>query len=175
MVAGSKVYFVPIDAFSEQQMQHLVHYYHDKFDLDVEVLQSIPVDTSLVNASRRQLRAEKVVARVHAAFPDLARDPKNILIGFTSHDIYPESQDWRFAFGWRIPELSAAVVSTAVMNVKNPRVSVEVAAPEVRLRKVVTKDLGILYYGLPVNNNPKSVLYNQILGIRELDSVGEDF
>ena len=44
-----------------------------------------------------------------------------------------------------------------------------------RLRKMVTKDIGILYYGLPQSQNPSSVLYNGIMGIEELDQVGEDF
>jgi hypothetical protein len=39
----------------------------------------------------------------------------------------------------------------------------------------VTKDIGIFYFGLPQSSNPKSVLYNQIMGIEELDNVGEDF
>jgi len=46
---------------------------------------------------------------------------------------------------------------------------------ETRLRKMVTKDIGILYFGRPQNQNPKSVLYNGIMGIEELDQVGEDF
>jgi hypothetical protein len=41
---------------------------------------------------------------------------------------------------------------------------------ETRLQKMVTKDIGILYDGLAPNQNPRSVLYNQILGIEELDS-----
>jgi len=40
---------------------------------------------------------------------------------------------------------------------------------------MVTKDIGILYYGLPQSSNPNSVLYNRILGIEELDAVGEQF
>jgi hypothetical protein len=47
--------------------------------------------------------------------------------------------------------------------------------PATRLRKIVTKDIGILYYGLPQSQSPKSVLYSQIMGIEELDAVGEDF
>ena len=47
--------------------------------------------------------------------------------------------------------------------------------PETRLRKMVTKAIAILYYGKPQSNNPRSVLYNQIGGIEELDQVGEDF
>jgi hypothetical protein len=40
---------------------------------------------------------------------------------------------------------------------------------------MVKKDIGILYYGLSQSHNPKSVLYNGILGIQELDAVGDDF
>ena len=51
----------------------------------------------------------------------------------------------------------------------------EEARPEIRLCKMVTKDIGILYYGLPQSSNPHSVVYNRILGIEELDAVGEQF
>ncbi len=44
-----------------------------------------------------------------------------------------------------------------------------------RLRKVVTKDIGLLYYGKPDSDNPRSVLYNNIMGIQELDHVTENF
>lgn len=44
-----------------------------------------------------------------------------------------------------------------------------------RLRKAVTKDLGILYYGLPLSKNPTSVLYDRIMGIDDLDAVAEEF
>jgi hypothetical protein len=51
----------------------------------------------------------------------------------------------------------------------------DVSDPETRVRKMVTKDIAILYYGKPQSNDPHSVLYNQIGGIEELDQVGEDF
>jgi hypothetical protein len=44
-----------------------------------------------------------------------------------------------------------------------------------RLRKIVTKDIGILYYGMAQNQDPHSVLYSEIVGIEELDEAGEDF
>jgi len=49
------------------------------------------------------------------------------------------------------------------------------SSANIRLRKVVTKDIGIFYYGLSQSDNPRSVLYNGILGIQELDAVGEEF
>jgi hypothetical protein len=43
------------------------------------------------------------------------------------------------------------------------------------VHKMVMKDIGILYYQMPPNNNPKSVLYNSIDGLEELDVMDEDF
>jgi hypothetical protein len=64
------------------------------------------------------------------------------------------------------------VVSTARLRIENGG-SAEVSAT--RLRKIVTKDIGILYCGMAQNQDPHSVLYSQIMGIEELDEVGEDF
>jgi hypothetical protein len=37
------------------------------------------------------------------------------------------------------------------------------------------KDIGILYYRKNASGNPRSVWFNGILGIEELDQVSEDF
>ena len=44
-----------------------------------------------------------------------------------------------------------------------------------RLRKMVTKNIGIMCYGLPLSPNPRSVLYGNIGGTDELDVMTEDF
>jgi len=128
-----------------------------------------------IDPRRQQLVAERLIASVRRAFPTLANDPNVILIGFTSNDMYPLSMNWRFAFGWRTASTRAAVVSTARMDLHYPGEPSGIALPETRLRKMVAKDIGILYYGLPESNNPRSVLYGQILGIQELDAVSEEF
>ncbi len=83
--------------------------------------------------------------------------------------------NWRFAFGWRVVNARTAVVSTARMSLHYKGEPFWGTSVKVRMRKIVTKDIGILYYGLSQSDNPKSVLYNSILGIQELDKVGEGF
>ena len=61
------------------------------------------------------------------------------------------------------------------MNLHYVGEPVDLNLSDTRLRKMVTKDIGILYYGLPQSANPSSVLYRDIAGIQELDNVGEDF
>jgi predicted Zn-dependent protease len=162
-------------SFSSDDLTALAKYYRDNYKLDITILKSIPVDDAVRDSSRGQLMAEKLVESVRAGVPEYTSDPRAILIGFTSEDIYPTSQNWQFAFGWRLGSSHAAVVSTARMSLHYIGQPVDLNLSETRLRKMVTKDIGILYYGLPQNQNPKSVLYNGIMGIEELDQVGEDF
>jgi predicted Zn-dependent protease len=172
---GSSIYFVPIGDFPRERLEPLIQYYRQKYNLEIAVVNSIPVDPATRDDARRQLMAERLVASVRNAVPEHTYNPKEILIGFTSEDIYPTSQNWQFAFGWRQTSLGAAVVSTARMSLHYAEEPSDDNFAETRLRKMVTKDIGILYYGLDPSRNPRSVLYSQILGIEELDQVGEEF
>jgi len=156
-------------------MQQLADYYHRRFGLEIPILKSIAVSVTAEDENRRQLVAKKLIGDLRNAFPELAADPKAILIGFTSLDMYPAAKQWRFAFGWRDANTRTAVVSTARMSLHYRGQPFWGTSVKVRLRKMVTKDIGILYYGLSQSDNPKSVLYNSILGIQELDALGEGF
>jgi predicted Zn-dependent protease len=173
-IEGSKIYFVPIGSFPSEEIEPLVRYYHEKYKLEITIAKRIPVDPATSDDSRHQLIAEKLAASLRN-LSEYANDPNAVLIGFTSEDIYPMSQNWQFAFGWRLGSAGAAVVSTARMSLHYDGEPSGIDLPERRLRKVVTKDIGILYYGLSQSQNPRSVLYSQILGIEELDQVGDDF
>jgi hypothetical protein len=91
----------------------------------------------------------------------------------TREDLYIRGRlDWAWAFGLRDAG-RLAVVSTARM------LSGTELFPEryigARLRKMVTKNIGLLYFGLAQSDDPTSVLYGNILGLPDLDAMGEDF
>jgi hypothetical protein len=44
-----------------------------------------------------------------------------------------------------------------------------------RLQKMITKNIGILFYLLPDSTDPRSVLYSNILGPDDLDRMTEEF
>ena len=44
-----------------------------------------------------------------------------------------------------------------------------------RLRKMVTRDIGVLVLRRPSSDDPHSVLYYEILSVPDLDRLGEDF
>jgi predicted Zn-dependent protease len=170
-----KIYFVPIGNFPDEQLQPLVENYRKKYKLEITIVNGISVDPATRDPSRQQLMAETLAAGLRSNVPEAASDKGSIVIGFTSEDIYPTSKNWQFVFGWRDSSARTAVVSTARLNLVDIAQPMTPDTPGTRMRKIATKDLGILYFGLPQSNNPNSVLYNQIMGIEELDAVGEDF
>lgn len=169
---SGKIYFVPLGAFPSSEVEKLVSYYQSKYGLSTETLPHIPLDTSVVNPDRQQLLAEAVVALMKRVNPKSVSDPETILIGLTTEDMYIGKYDWQFTFSWR-QEGRYAVVSGARMNLGASLVSAEKLNS--RLRKMVTKNIGILYYGLQPSDNSQSVLYKNVGGISELDYMGEEF
>jgi len=167
-----QIYFVPLGDFPTSKAHDLVAYYRDKFSLAVKILHRVPLNSAALDADRQQLIAEEVIALMKNAYPRLAKDPEAILIGLTVEDMYIASYDWQYTFSWRQEE-KYAVVSDARMSTDYSKFSE--ARIKNRLRKMVTKNIGILYYRLPASDNPASVLYNNVGGIRELDRMGEEF
>jgi predicted Zn-dependent protease len=169
------VYFVPIGQAPLAEIEQLVGYYRERFGIDIKVLPALGLTPNDIDASRQQLIAENLVTSMLRAHPEYAGNSSAILIGITAHDIYPRQFGWRFVFGWRDGQRNAAVASTARMNLHYYGEPAEEATMIKRLRKTITKDLGILLFERSPSNNPKSVLYDGIGGIQELDEVGDDF
>ena len=171
---AKEIYLVPLGQTPSLDLDELALYYKSSLGLTVKTLQGFEVDQSVVDARRRQLVAEDLVGMVRRALPKLAGNPRVILIGVTEHDMFIRKYPWQFAFSYRAPG-QVTVISTARMNPVSFRQPANPELLHTRLRKMVTKNIGIMYYGLPQNDNPKSVLYRKILGLEELDYAGEDF
>jgi predicted Zn-dependent protease len=166
---GRNVYLAPFGDFPRAKAEALVAHYRDRFDLTVEVMPSIPLPAGAFDAGRNQVIAERLNEALAASGTGVA-EPEAVIIGLTDLDMYIERLTWDYAYGLR-SKGSVAVVSTARLN----DIFADEAKQMERLQKIVTKDLGILYYGLSPSDDPRSVLYRDILGPLDLDRVSEDF
>lgn len=164
---GRSVRLAPIEDFPVADAEALVAHYRAKFDLEIELLPSILIPDDAFDPERRQVIAERLLDAIRAEHS--ATDPEVVVIGLTSADMYIAGKTWRYAYGLRA-DGHLAVVSTARMGA-----GVDDDRRMQRLRKMVTKNIGILYYGLPVSDDPSSVLFKDILGPDDLDRVSEDF
>jgi len=169
-----RLYFVPLGEFPAASVEHLVAYYRDRYRLAVETLTAVPLESAAVDLLRQQLVAEELVALVKRHHPRLAVDPEAILIALTPYDMYIRGHTWRFAFAWRA-DGRFAVISSARMDPLNFGDPFDPDLLHTRLRKMTTKTIGIMHYRLPQSEDRSSVMYGPILGLDDLDSVGEDF
>jgi predicted Zn-dependent protease len=164
---GRTVYLAPIGDFPASDAQALVSHYLEKFRINVVVLPSIAVPNGAFDSDRQQVIAEQMIDGLRRGH-GVAADPNAVVIGLTTEDTYIASSTGTYTYGLRQDHL--AVVSTAHFDDGFIH-----GDPMRRLQKVVTKDIGILFYGLPLSDDPGSVLYRDVGGPGDLDRMSEDF
>jgi YD repeat-containing protein len=141
---------------------------HEKYALDVEVLPPTTLDTAAWDAGRKQYIAELLNAQMRREHPALVSDPDAYLIGFTDADIYPARLRWNSTFTWR-DQPRTAIISTAGMQSRfferlETNADADTAATQfhARLRRILLKDVAILYWHLSANNDPASLLHDTL-------------
>ena len=174
LFAPQKVYLVPLGEISSPSLNSLVVYYRQKYNLGVEILPALKLEPWLTDYSRRQLVAQELIKEMKRNYSEIANDRTMILIGITSMDMYIRDYPWIFAFSWREGG-RFAVVSTGRMDPAFFGRPSDESLTELRLKKLITKNIGLMYFGYFQSSDPNSVLYRSILSIGDLDRIGEDF
>lgn len=169
-----RVRLVPIDAFPASTLQALADYYRQKYNLGIEVASPTLLPATAMDSGRGQLNSDRIIDALQANHPQPGSE-RLIVVGLIEADMYIPGVDWRYAISFRKAD-RYAVVSTArldrgclgIVPVSHERMTS-------RLRKMVTKNIGVLYFRLPVSEDPRSVLYGRIGGSQEFDRMSEDF
>ncbi len=198
---GGPVYFVPLGDFPLNTLRQLASEYRRKYGLKVRLLAALPLPKSALDRERnRELvkllkklnpptleqmkragvdleqgsyRAEELITFMQTGHPEHAVESNAVMIGFTNRDIYRvAAPNTAFYFASRSPETRTAVVSSARMKLLGGMQSRRLF--ESRLRKMTTKQIGLLYYDFSLSNDPRSVLYADVRGLEDLDRIGED-
>jgi predicted Zn-dependent protease len=167
-----RLFLVGLGDFPRPVLEKLSAHYKQKYGLTIEILPPLALKSSAIDPARDQLIAERAIELLREGCRQLAVDPQTILIALTQKDMYIQGYPWQFAFSYREGG-RFAVVSTARMTLG--LASAESPTFQARMRKMLTKNIGILYYCLLVSRHPRSVLYWAVWGIEELDYMGEDF
>ena len=165
----AELYLLPLGAEAVEDTKGLAEYLHDALGLTAQTLPAVVLDERHWNQQRRQWNAEGIVHQIQANQAKLGGRPNAVVIGVTASDIYIPSIDWRYAFAYRqtggFSVLSSARLCGATWEHQAPTEELRVS----RLRKVLLKQVGVLYYHLPLSRDPGSVLYSEVLGVEELD------
>lgn len=168
-----KVFLVPLGNVPEESLTWAPAYYRAKFAMSVEVLPAIPLKVSAVNAKRHQLVAEDLIVLMKQALPEKVKDQSTVLIGVTSGDMFIQSYDWRYAINYR-EDGRFAVVSTARLLPSWFFQKWNHALVLSRLKKMLTKNVYLLCFDVPLSGDPTSAVSGSVMSPGEVDYMSEE-
>ena len=161
------VYLVQMGAHAQPySLPEFAQWLHSKYAIDVQVLPPMAIDPSAWDAKRHQFVAEQLYAQIKGQHADLARNPKAFLIGFTDFDMYSVNNMWGSTFTQR-DHLRTAIISSDGMGDtawQHNHLPASAAADRFRnrMRRILLKDVAMLYWHLPVNDDPSSLLHDPL-------------
>lgn len=146
-----------------------------KFEVLTTVQTALPPNTEIKKTGQHE-----IIKLVEAG----AEVCKNVAINneycvlLTNLDINTENSGLRFLFAQHYKGIS--VVSTARLNEANFGAQLNLISTTIlselivnRTAKLINKGLGLGYYGYALSNNRKSVMFAPIMGLTDLDSIGD--
>jgi predicted Zn-dependent protease len=165
-----ELYFVGIGDLRPGLLDELVDYFGHRFGIRIGTLSPLMSDPVTFDATRRQTVADELIAAVRRRYPGVVRQERTRIIAVTPNDMYMRAMtnEWTFTFSLRSPDKHSAVVSYARMDPLNLGMPPSESTLRTRLRKMVMKNIGIMFFGLGASDNPRSVMYGNILGVDDL-------
>jgi RHS Repeat len=146
-----------------------------KYSVDVEVLPAMVIDPSAWDARRHQYVAEQLYAQMKQKHSDLAVDHNAFLIGFTEGNMYSARQLSGFTFTKNDLERTAVVSSYRMagpsVDWTNPHPADVTARLQSRVRRALLKNVATLYWHLPENSDPSSLLHDPFEPDRPADDI----
>jgi predicted Zn-dependent protease len=138
------------------------------------IVPRVALPTSAYDASRRQYSAEELEA---AIIRTPRRLPQGVtaLIAMTDRDVWAPSLFEAWAFAYKSPRLRLVINSTARLDPRFFGLHADKAMADSRLRKLTERAVGVVSYGRPLIDNPRSVLSSRLLSMDDLDFMTERF
>jgi predicted Zn-dependent protease len=169
------VYLVALGDFPPPTLARLADGYQATLHLPVLLLPALPLPQQVIDRTRGQVVAEEVLAYLREQHPEVAEHERTALIAVTAEDMYSERKDLKFVFS--LPDVGRpyAVVSAARLDPAFAGLRPMPKLAEARLRKVVAKDIALLYLRHPPSGDRRSVLYDGVLTLDDIDLMEESF
>jgi predicted Zn-dependent protease len=173
MRPGGRVHLVPIAEFPVERATAIAEHYRATFGVAIEVAPAVDWPADAYVPERRQMNSAVMLTRLESIYA--GSRSQDVVIALTTRDMFNPEVSWAYVFSYRRNN-RLAVVSPARMDrgcmglfqADDDRIAA-------RLRKMVGKNIGIMYFGLRMSRDPASMLYANIGGPQELDAMSEQF
>jgi predicted Zn-dependent protease len=173
MHPAGRVSIVPIEDFPVDRATAIAEHFRTRFGVAIDVAPAMAWPEGAYVEGRRQMDSAMMLTRLESTYATTGQPV--VVIGLTTRDMFNPEVNWAYVFSYRRKN-RVAVVSPArmdrgcmgVFQADDDRIMA-------RLRKMVGKNIGIVYFGLAMSADPASMLYAYIGGPQELDAMSEKF
>lgn len=173
--SGQRICLVPLGNVDAGLMRYFVDYYSEHYNLAVQVLTPRAVSDQIVDSQRQQVDASTLMDVMTNAFSESLADSQIVLVGVTPIDLFDQESTYRYIFSLKgTPQNPRGVISTFRMDQRTYGEAADDTLLYARSRKMLTKYIGLLYYGLNPSDDPSSALFDSIGGPADLDAMGDD-
>ena len=169
---SGRIVLAPFGEFPDAVAREIANHFASKYGLDVVVAAPLALPRDAWDTSRGQVDSEVLLRTLERTYPATAM--RTIVIGLTDEDMFNSGMSWQYAFSNRLPP-RFAVVSPVHMDRGCLGFQAADATVLARLRKMVGKNIGVLFFRLPLSDDPRSMMYGSIGGHQELDTMLEEF
>jgi hypothetical protein len=168
-----RIFLVPLDEFPLSRAETLAAHFRTALNVPIDVAATLPWPDGARDDNRGQMDSSAMLSHLEAAYP--AGNPRVVVIALSMRDLYNPEVGWSYVFSYRrhnrVAVVSPVRMDRGCMGVM-PADESRVLS---RLRKMIGKNIGIMYFGLDLSADPASMLYGNIGGPQELDAMSELF
>ncbi|HJU48668.1 MAG TPA: hypothetical protein VJ689_11055 [Gaiellaceae bacterium] len=162
---GKRVVVVPVGTVETGLVRHVAATLRSQLGVRVRVDERRALSRSLLDRDRGQYAGEDVVAMLEELAA--ARTGDTVVLGVASVDLYPRVSGWKWEFAHRSGNIG--IVSAARMDQRTWGGERNDGLLLRRLRKYALRYGAILALGKRETTDPRSVLYDSILSLDDLD------
>lgn len=171
-----RVYLAPLDGRSAILLAPLPAYYQAKLGIRVGILPMVTPPASVEDAARKEAVGSRLTSFLEKSHPTIADDPRTVIIGVTSQEMEAEIYGQHRDHATNLREgVYVAVISLWPIEPRSAAARANPLVLSIRLRKAVTRDIGLMIYPLTMSNDPTSVVYSTRGTPSDIDMMGENF
>jgi predicted Zn-dependent protease len=168
-LSGTKVYLVPMGRLDAVDPQRLSQHLEDTYRIETEILPVLALPGIAFDPDRDQLKADTLLVTLARRYP--VAGSQTVVIGLTDFDTFRSlDPSLRYVFSTRARS-GYAVVSAARMGPGLLERVLRRDSTEERMRKMVERNVGLLFYHLQLRPDPSSLLRDEIMSVDDIDEM----
>ena len=174
---GIDVYLIPLDDFSFDLAADLANSLSQETGLHIRPTVQMGMANLSPMPGTTQYADDDILKKALLAVPNLPEiRPSTACIVLTQRDLNTQSRALRFVFASHNSQYRIAVVSSARLVLgAQPGQLADPETVRARIKKMVKRSLGDVYYGYPRSTDLHDLMYSPIRSLDDVDKMGNEF